>query len=184
MRAPPEAATTISGLRPSRARSTARAIVSPTTAPIEPPMKPYSIALSTTSCGPSCPTAFRIASFSPVCFLRLAQPLLVGLHVGKIQRIGRAQTHVHQLIARLQKQLDALPRADLEVVLALGTDIQVGFKIRLPDRLPAAQALDPQALGANVSSRLASAPAVLGAGPTGARYSPFSRLNQDIPNPL
>ena len=41
-------------------------------------------------------------------FLRLAQPLLVGLHIGKVQRIGRAQTAVHQLIARLEQQIDAL----------------------------------------------------------------------------
>ena len=69
IRAPPDAATIISGFRVASERSTARAIVSPTTAPMLPPMNPYSIALAVTACGPSIPTAFTIASFSPV-FLR------------------------------------------------------------------------------------------------------------------
>ena len=42
-------ATTMSGLRSIRARSTARAMVSPTTAPIEPPMNAYSMTLRTTA---------------------------------------------------------------------------------------------------------------------------------------
>jgi hypothetical protein len=35
------------------------------------------------------------------------------------------------------------------VVLAFGADVQVGQQIRLPDDLAAANALDPQALGAH-----------------------------------
>ena len=42
-----------------------------------------------------------------------------------------------------------LRRAHLEVVLALGADIQVGLKIGFPNSLPAAQALDPKAFGTN-----------------------------------
>jgi hypothetical protein len=42
-----------------------------------------------------------------------------------------------------------LPRANLEVVLAFRAHIQIGFKIRLENCLTAAQALDPQTLGAN-----------------------------------
>jgi hypothetical protein len=84
-------------------------------------------------------------------FLRRAQALLVGLYIGKVQRVGRAQAAVHQLIAGLQQQRDPLPGANLEVVLALGADVQVGFEVRLPDGLPAAQALGPQALGAHLS---------------------------------
>jgi hypothetical protein len=114
-------------------------------------MKPYSMALSTTECGPSWPTAFRIASSRPVCFLRRAQALLVGLHVGKVQRIGRAQAAIHQFIAGFEQQFDALAGADLEVMLALRANVQVGFEIGLEDGLAAAQALDPQALGAHVS---------------------------------
>ena len=117
----------------------------------------------------------------PRGLLRLAQPLLVGLHVGKIQRVGRAQTHVHQLIARLQQQLDPLPRAELEMMLALRAHIQVRFQIRPADRLPAARALDPQTLGANALLARIRAPF---SGPGPDSYSPFSRLNQDIPNPI
>ncbi len=39
--------------------------------------------------------------------------------------------------------------AHLEVMLALGADVQVGFEIGLADRLAAAEALDPQAVGAD-----------------------------------
>ena len=144
-------------------------------------MKPYSIALSTTACGPIRPTAFTIASFSPVCLLRLAQPLLVRLHIGKIQRIGRAQPHIHQLIARLQQQLNSLPRAKLEMVLALRAHVLVRFKIRPENWLAAARALDPQSLGANRLPGRIRAPL---SGPGPDSYSPFSRLNQDIPNPI
>ena len=48
IRAPPEAETIINGTFLSSARSTARAMVSPTTAPIDPPINPYSITESTT----------------------------------------------------------------------------------------------------------------------------------------
>ncbi len=43
IRAPPDAETTTSGTRSSRAASAARATFSPTTAPIEPPMNPKSM---------------------------------------------------------------------------------------------------------------------------------------------
>jgi hypothetical protein len=88
--------------------------------------------------------------------LRGAQPLLVGFNVGKVQRVGGAQPAVHQLIARLQQQIDPLPRADLEVMLTAGADIQVSGEIGLPNRRFAAHALDPQTLGAH--TRLCRAP--------------------------
>ena len=66
MRAPPDDATITSGCPVASERSTARAMVSPTTHPILPPMKEYSITLSTTLYGPIVPRALMIASFRPV----------------------------------------------------------------------------------------------------------------------
>ena len=43
-------------------------------------------------------------------------------------------------------------RVNFEVVLALGADIQVGFKSAFQMIGAAAQALDPKALGANILS--------------------------------
>src|SRR5581483_1740392 len=77
-------------------------------------------------------------------FLRFAQPLLVGLHICEIQRVRRAEAAVDQLIAGLEQQVDPLARIDFEVMLALGTYVQVGFEIGLPDRGPAPWALGPQ----------------------------------------
>ena len=112
-------------------------------------MKPYSMALTTTSWWPSLPTALRMASSRPVSSCAFRQPLLVGLHVGKFQRIGRAQSAVHQLEAGLKQQLNPLPRAHLEMVLALRTYVQVGSQLFFPDRLAAPAALYPKAVRAN-----------------------------------
>ncbi len=65
MRAPPEAETTISGTLRSQARSAARVIFSPTTEPMEPPMKRYSMAASTTGIPSTVPCTTITASRSP-----------------------------------------------------------------------------------------------------------------------
>ena len=62
MRAPPEQDTTTSGSCCWSARSIARVTFSPTTTPIEPPMKPYSIAAITVRRPPIVPTADTTAS--------------------------------------------------------------------------------------------------------------------------
>jgi hypothetical protein len=68
MRAPPEHETMISGSFFSIARSTAMVIFSPTTEPIEPPMKLYSMAQITTGIPASFPSAQRTASPGPTRF--------------------------------------------------------------------------------------------------------------------
>src|SRR6202161_2789263 len=74
IRAPPEAETIISGVFESSARSTARVIISPTTAPMLPPINAYSITLAITGRPSNFPCALITASFSPVsscaCFSR------------------------------------------------------------------------------------------------------------------
>src|SRR5271166_5481781 len=95
----------------------------------------------------------------PGLFLRLMQPLLVGLDVGKVQGVGGAQAAVHQLIAGLEQQIKAFAGANLEVILALGANVEVGLQVRLEDDLAAAGTLDPESLGAN--SSLAGVPIAL-----------------------
>ncbi len=62
IRAPPEQDTTITGRRASSARSMARVIFSPTTTPMLPPMKPYSIAATSASMPSMRPVAHTTAS--------------------------------------------------------------------------------------------------------------------------
>ena len=66
MRAPPDADTIISGVFVSIARSTERVIISPTTVPMLPPIKPYSITLMITVRPSTLPRALITASFKPV----------------------------------------------------------------------------------------------------------------------
>src|SRR5229473_6623289 len=68
MRAPPEQETTTSGCRVSMANSIPRVTFSPTTAPIEPPIKLNSIAQQTIGRPLSCPSAVIIASHIPSFF--------------------------------------------------------------------------------------------------------------------
>ena len=91
-----------------------------------------------------------MASSRPVSSRALRSRCLYGFTSVKFERIGGAQPGVDQLVARLEQHRDAIARAELEVVLALGADVQIGFEIRLVDGLAAAGAFHPQALGAHV----------------------------------
>ncbi len=73
-------------------------------------MKPYSMALRTTSMGPELAHGVEDGVVEAGLFLGLAQALLVGLDVGEVQRIGGAQAAVDEFVARLEQQFDALPR--------------------------------------------------------------------------
>jgi hypothetical protein len=66
IRAPPEADTTISGIRSTNASSAARVTFSPTTEPIEPPMNPKSMTQTATAWPSMAPTPHTAASRSPV----------------------------------------------------------------------------------------------------------------------
>jgi hypothetical protein len=68
MRAPPVAAKHTSGMPCSRQRSAASVKRSPTTEPIDPPMKPNSNAQAQSSRPSRRPSIATSASFSPVCF--------------------------------------------------------------------------------------------------------------------
>ncbi len=133
-----------------RARSTARAMVSPTTAPIDLSNERVLHGAQHYLVRPKAPQSVQYGVIEACLFLCLAQPLLVGFHVGKVQWVRGAQSAVDQFVTRLQKKLDAIAGADFEVVLAFGANPQIGFEIRLVNRLAAAGALHPQALGADV----------------------------------
>ncbi len=79
MRAPPEHDTMMTGSRPSIARSIARVIFSPTTTPMLPPMKPYSIAATTVSMPLIRPVAVITASFRPVAAMLVSSRWRYGL---------------------------------------------------------------------------------------------------------
>ena len=66
IRAPPEDETITTGSRRSSARSIARVTFSPTTTPMLPPMKEYSIAATDVSIPSIRPVAQITASFMPV----------------------------------------------------------------------------------------------------------------------
>jgi len=68
MRAPPEAVTVITARRSARARSNVRATFSPTTEPIEPPMKKKSMAAMATGRLWIVPRPVKTASLRPVVF--------------------------------------------------------------------------------------------------------------------
>ena len=75
------------------------------------------------------------------------QARFIGLDVGEIEGIGAAQVAVDEDVAGFEEQVDALACADLEVVAALGADVDVGFELGFEEDGAAARALDPEAFG-------------------------------------
>ena len=96
--APPEHDTISIGARRSSASSMPRTIFSPTTTPIEPPMKPYSIDATTASRPLIRPMPTITASFCPVDFCVAASRALYGLVSVKVSgsfdvRLGAISSH-------------------------------------------------------------------------------------------
>ncbi len=82
-------------------------------------------------------------------FLSFAQALLVRLEVNEIERVSGAEAAVDELVAGFEKEVEALARADFEMILALGADVEVGLEIGIEDSLAAAGTLCPEAFGAD-----------------------------------
>ena len=112
-------------------------------------MKLYSMALTHHFVGPDPADGVEDGVVEAGLFLCLAQALLVGLYVDEFQRVSGAQTAVNDLIAGLEQHVEPLAGAHSEVMLALGTDVEVGFEVGFEDGLPAAGTLDPEPLGAD-----------------------------------
>ena len=92
MRAPPEAVTISRGRRRSVASSAARATFSPTTDPIEPPMKKKSMTTRETSMPPMEAVPRTAASRSPVIFRAAAARSGYGLE--SVKTIGSRETRL------------------------------------------------------------------------------------------
>src|SRR5882757_2737334 len=75
--------------------------------------------------------------------------LFIGLQIGEVERIGRFEFEIDELVAGFEQGSDARTGVDLEVVAALWADVLVGIQIGLPDDLATVRALDPEALGAD-----------------------------------
>ncbi len=140
MRAPPDADTMISGLRADVARSIARVIASPTVLHrAHDHVAPGELA-----------GGVEDGVIRARLGLRAAQALGVWAYVHEVERIGGRKVLVEDFVLRVvEQQLEPLRRADAEVPLALGADVQVLIELFLPDDLAAALALDPQAFRAN-----------------------------------
>ena len=112
IRAPPEALTTMSGSRESRAYSAARVTFSPTTAPIEPPMNPKSMTQIATGVPPmrARPPDRRVAH--PGRRLGGREPVRVGLLVDEPEPIDRLQAGVALRPRARVEQLVEPRRAD------------------------------------------------------------------------
>src|SRR6185437_12354488 len=76
--------------------------------------------------------------------------VLVGLEVCEVERVGGAKACVDEFVAGVEQHLDALTGADLEVIAAVRTDLEVGFEVGVEDWLAALGTLGPESLGANL----------------------------------
>ncbi len=109
MRAPPEAETTMIGLRSLQARSTARVIASPTTAPMLPPINEYSMALTITGLPFMVPVALMMASFKPVEALLFSSRALYGRVSEKFS--GSVDSRVSSCVSMLSSSSSSIRRS-------------------------------------------------------------------------
>ena len=148
MRAPPEHDTMIIGMRRSSASSMPRTIFSPTTTPIEPPMKLYSIDAIDGIDAVDLADADDHRVLLPGGFLRRGEPRLVRLGVGELQRIVRRQVRRNLLPPLIVEQrLQPLGGAEAEVMRALAADVEVLDEILGVDDGVAFRTLHPQTFG-------------------------------------
>ena len=103
----------------------------------------------TTGCGlRCCGVALMAASLMSVVFAGFSEAVLVALEVSEVEGVGGAELEVDELVARFEEEVDATAGVDLEVVAALGADVEVFDEVLFEDGLGAPGALDPEALGA------------------------------------
>jgi hypothetical protein len=145
MRAPPEEETMISGMRSAMAASPARATFSPTTEPIEPPMKPKSMTHIETGLPPIVADApdRRVAQAGRE--LGGHEPVRIGLEIHEAERVDRLEVGValHERAA-VDQLLDPGLGRDAEVVAAMRADPQRLVELLVEEHLRAARALGPQ----------------------------------------
>ena len=145
IRAPPDDATTTSGIRAARACSAARVTFSPTTAPIEPPMNPKSMTQSATSVRADVGRAPHGGVAHPGRGLRRGQSVRVRLLVDEAERVDRLQAGVplvHDAV--VGELLDSGRRREPEVVAADRADAHRLVELLVEEHLLAGRALRPQ----------------------------------------
>ena len=128
IRAPPDAETTMSGIRSARASSAARVTFSPTTAPIEPPMNPKSM----TQIATGWPSMRADAADGGVAQagrdLGGGDAVGIRLLVDEAERVDRLEPGVALLErARVEEQLQARRGREPEVVAAGRADADRAF---------------------------------------------------------
>jgi len=127
------------------ALSTARAIFSPTTEPMLPPMKLKSMTTSWTGRPPILASPEMTASLRPVFLAAALQLFLVVLEAQGVLR-GEAVLHLQERVLVDQKGKPLRCR-DAEMVVAFRADLEVFLDLFAVDDLLAVVALDPQAFG-------------------------------------
>jgi hypothetical protein len=146
MRAPPEQETITSGSLSAAAFSMARVTFSPTTTPMDPPMKPYSMAAMSVVIPPMGATAVTTASVAARLLLAVLQAGGVGLGVAEAQRVGADQAGVQLLPGGVEQHLQPLPGPDPEMEGALRAHAQVRQQVVAVQALLAGAALDVEPL--------------------------------------
>ena len=137
-----------------------RVSFSPTTEPIEPPRKLKSITPSATRCSPILQRPVMTASLRPVVFLVLFELGGVGGHAGEVEHVHAGHVGVHFLErAGFDERMDAFARADGEMMLALGADLEVFVQFLVENHRAALRAFGPQPFGNVALLGFAAAPA-------------------------
>ena len=149
MRAPPVAVKQTNGTFCSIAVSTPRTKRSPTTEPIEPPMKSNSKQAATSGTlmhrAAASRPARRSRRWPSSASFRRSGYFLLSLNLS-----GSTGTHfLADLVAAfgVEEGVEARARADAVVVVALRADVEVLLEVGLVEHRLARRALDPQALG-------------------------------------
>ena len=140
MRAPPEQQTMTTGSRAAMARSMPRVIFSPTTTPMLPPMKPYSIDAMTV--GMPSMRAGRRRSRRPSCPVLAIDAFSRALYgLVSVKPSGSVETRSlsYSVHVAVEQHAQPLGGVDAEVVRALRADAEVGREILVVDDLRAAR---------------------------------------------
>ncbi len=139
----------MNGWRVSMANSMPRVTFSPTTAPIEPPIKPNSMAQQTTGRPFKLPLGSDDRVVHSQFFAGFFQSGSVRLGVGELQRIGGSHSRVVLGLTAIQQHFQALLGIHFEMELALGADQEICFQVFAEDYRAARLALHPQTFGAH-----------------------------------
>ena len=147
MRAPPVAVKLTNGVFCSIAASTPRTKRSPTTEPIDPPMKSNSKQATTTGIVSTAPPITIKCVGLAGGLQRLLQPLRILLAVTELQRVDR-QHFLPDLVAPfgVQEGVESRAGTDAVVVRALRADVDVLLQVGLVEYRFAGRALEPQPL--------------------------------------